>query len=159
VVETPVRPHLVKPIVRQLSISSLDNYFSVVGRFSGALTVFDDSIVVSFDSLIATRRLPEDQQRIRLDSIRVGVGVGDEKSWSPVDDSKALPIGRVLPKGGVIERKGVRFVLPHARNESDDAAWIVVTFHITVGIPGQSGFSREATTYAHSERGVLASDK
>lgn len=148
-----------KPIVRPISISSLDNYFSVVGRFSGELTVFDDSIAVMFDTLIATRRLPEDQQRIRLDSIRVGVGVGDDKSWSPVDNSKALRIGRILPKGEVMEWKNVRFALPHERSESDDTAWIVVTFHITVGRRGESGYSTGATTYAHSERGVLATDK
>lgn len=159
VVETPTRPHLAKPIVRSLSISSLDNYFSVVGTFSGELTVFDDSVVVSFDTLIATRRLPGDQRQIRLDSIRVGVGKGDDQGWSPVDDSKAVRIGRMLPKGGVIARKNVRFLLRHERNESDDTAWIVVTFHITVGKRGEVGYTPSATTYAHSERGVLASDK
>lgn len=157
--ETPVRPRLATPIVRPLSISSLDNYYSVVGRLSGALTVFDDSIVVKLDSLVATRRLPNDQQRIRLDSIRVGVGVGDDKTWSPVDDSKALPVGLILPKGDVIERQNVEFMLPHQRREADDKSWLVVTFHITVGDPGESGYSQSATTYAHSKPGVLAADK
>jgi hypothetical protein len=149
----PLRPHLAQPIVRSLAISSLDNYFSVVGEFAGTLTVFDDSIVVKLDSLVATRRLPDDNQVIRLDSIRVGVGVGDTNSWSPVDDSKGLRIGRMLPKGGIIKRRDVTFVMLHERSESDDAAWVVVTFHITVGSPGER---HGATTYAHSERGVFA---
>ena len=135
---TPAKPRLAAPIVRPLFISSLDNYFSVVGRFSGALTVFDDSIVVKFDSLIATRRLPNDQQQIRLDSIRVGIGVGSDTAWSPVDDSKALVIDRELPKGEVIERKDVRFVMQHERRPADDDSWIVVTFHITVNRDGDS---------------------
>lgn len=156
VVEVPTRPHLAKPIVRALSISSLDNYFSVVGRFGGKLTVYDDSIVVQFDTLIATRRLPEDTQTIRLDSIRVGVGVGDDKGWSPIDDSKALLIGRRLSRGGTIERHDVRFLMEHARGERDATSWIVVTFHITVGRPGEPGYLPAATTYAHSKRGVLA---
>jgi hypothetical protein len=157
VVEMPTRPRLAKPIVRPLSISSLDNYFSVVGRFTGQLTIHDDSIVVEFDTLIATRRLPEDTQTIRLDSIRVGVGYGDDdKGWSPLDDSKALRIGRRLARGGSIERHGVRFLLRHERSERDLNSWIVVTFHITVGRPGEPGYLRAATTYAHSKRGVLA---
>lgn len=159
VVATPTRPRLAAPIVRPLFISSLDNHFSVVGRFSGALTVFDDSIVVRFDSLIATRRLPDDPQRIRLDSIRVGVGMGSDTAWSPVDDSRALSIESDLAKGELIERKNVRFVVRHERREADDDAWLVVTFHITVDRDGDSDSPQPATTYAHSRRQVLASEK
>ena len=154
----PAKPRLAAPIVRPLFISSLDNYFSVVGRFSGALTVFDDSIVVKFDSLIATRRLPNDQQQIKLDSIRVGIGVGSDTVWSPLDDSKALLIDRELAKGEVIERKNERFLIRHERRPSDDDSWIVVTFHITVNRDGDS-VPTTATTYAHSTRGVLAAAK
>jgi hypothetical protein len=154
----PERPRLAKPIERALSISSLQNYFSVVGEFSGKLTVFDDSIVVQFDRLLATRLLPNDTQAIKLDSIRVGVGVGDREHWSPMDDSKALQIGRLLPKGGRITRRNVRFVMMHERRAEDDTAWIVVTFHITAGRPGEAHYSRQATTYAHSVKGVLAEE-
>jgi len=154
---TPTKPRLAAPIVRQLFISSLDNYFTVVGRFSGALTVFDDSIVVKFDSLIATRRLPNDQQQIKLDSIRVGIGVGSDTAWSPVDDSKALVIDRELAKGEVIERKNVRFVMQHERRAADDDSWIVVTFHITTASGTDAEKATSATTYAHSKRRVLAS--
>jgi hypothetical protein len=87
------------------------------------------------------------------------VGVGDEKTWSPVDYSKALTIGGNLPLGGVIKRRNVRFVLPHERTEADDKAWLVVTFHITVGKRGEPGYLPQATTYAHSKRGVLAADQ
>lgn len=156
VVEAPTRPHLANPIVRALSISSLDNYFSVVGRFTGHLTVYDDSIIVRFDTLVATRRLPQDTQTIRLDSIRVGVGVGDDKGWTPIDNSKALLIGRRLVRRGTIVRHDVRFLMEHERGERDANSWIVVTFHITVGRPGDPGYLRAATTYAHSKRGVLA---
>ena len=159
VVAPPAKPRLAAPIVRPLFISSLDNYFSVVGRFSGALTVFDDSIVVKFDSLIAKRRLPNDNQQIRLDSIRVGIGVGADTAWSPVDDSKALLIDRELPKGEVIERKDVRFVIRHERRPLDDDSWIVATFHITVNRDGDSAVPTTATTYAHTRRGVLAAAK
>jgi hypothetical protein len=156
VVELPTRPHLAAPIVRPLSISSLNNYFSVVGRFTGQLTIYDDSIVVRFDTLIATRRLPEDTQAVKVDSIRVGVGSGDDKGWSPLHDSPALRIGRRLARGGRIVRHAVRFVMQHERSERDTNAWIVVTFHITTGRPGEKNYSRAATTYAHSKRGVLA---
>jgi hypothetical protein len=159
VAATPTRPHLAAPIVRPLFISSLDNYFSVVGRFSGALTAFDDSIVVRFDSLIATRRLPNDPQRVRLDSIQVGVGMGADTAWSPVDDSKALSIESDLATGQVIERKNVLFVVPHERRAADDDAWLVVTFHLTVDRDGDSESPKPATTYAHSRRRVLASEK
>jgi hypothetical protein len=159
VVAAPTRPRLAAPIVRSLSISSLDNHFSVVGHFSGTLAVFDDSIVVRFDSLTATRRLPDDQRQIRLDSIRVGVGVGSDTEWSPVDDSKALLIDQDLPKGHVIERRNVRFVMNHERRELDNDSWIVVTFHITVGREGEPDYSTTATTYAHSRRRVLTSAK
>lgn len=158
-VEAPIRPRLAAPIVRQLSISSLDNNFSVVGRFSGNLTAFDDSIVVRFDTLIATRRLPDNQERIKLDSIRVGVGVGNDTTWSSTDNSKALRVDRTLASGGEITRRNVRFTLPHERKESDDSAWLVVTFHITVGKQGEPGYLPDATTYAHSKRGVLAAGK
>ena len=153
------KPRLPAPIVRPLFISSLDNYFSVVGRFSGALTVFDDSIVVKFDSLIATRRLPNDPQQIRLDSIRVGVGAGSDTVWSPIDDSMALPINLELAKGEVIERKNERFLIRHERRPKDDDSWIVVTFHLTVVRDGESAVPTPATTYAHSRRGVLAAEK
>jgi hypothetical protein len=158
VVMPPAKPRLAAPIVRPLFISSMDNHFSVVGRFSGALTVYDDSIVVRFDSLIATRRLPNDPQRIRLDSIRVGVGMGADTAWSPVDDSKALSIESELPKGEVIERKDVRFVIRHERREADDDSWVVVTFHITL-LEGDAEAPKPATTYAHSRRRVLATGK
>jgi hypothetical protein len=82
--------------------------------------------------------------------------VGSETSWSPTDESKALRIGRLLAKGGVIRRRGVRFVMKHERSDRDAESWIVVTFHITVGRPGEPGYTTQATTYAHSERGVLA---
>jgi hypothetical protein len=159
VVETPIRPRLAAPIVRRLSISSLDNNFSVVGKFSGRLTIFDDSIVVRFDTLMATRRLPDNQDHIKLDSIRVGVGVGDDTTWSPMDNSRALRVDRTLARGEVITRRNVRFTLPHERKESDDDAWLVVTFHITVGRPGEPGYLPDATTYAHAKRGVLAAGK
>lgn len=156
---TASKPRLAAPIVRPLLISSLDNYFSVVGRFSGALTVFDDSIVVHFDSLVATRRLRNDDQQVRLDSIRVGVGVGSTTVWSPVDDSNALPIDLDLARGEVIERKNARFVIRHERRMADDDSWIVVTFHITANRDGKSASPTTATTYAHSTRGVLAAAK
>ena len=143
------------PFIRPLEISSLNNYFSVVGEFRGKLIVFDDLIVVKFDKLLATRRLPDDNQRIRLDSIRVGIGMGEYTRWSPFDDSEALQIEEVLPKGGRIDRRDVRFAINHTRRDADADAWIVVTFHITVGRPGEANYSHEATTYAHSARGVL----
>lgn len=152
----PSRPRLAAPIVRPLDISSLGVIFTVVGNMHGKLTIFDDSVVVAFDSLVATRQLPNDRRRVRLDSIRVGVGVGDEKSWSPVDDSKALKIGRLLAPGGKIVRRNVKLVLPHPRREEDAESWIVVTFHLTVGRRGQADYQPNATTYAHSKRGVLA---
>ena len=147
-------PRTSGPFIRSLRISSLNNYFSVVGEFSGRMIVFDDLIVVKFDRLLATRLLPNDNQRIRLDSIRVGVGVGDTERWSPVDDSEALQVEEVLPKGGRIVRRDVRFDIHHARRDLDASSWIVVTFHITVGRPGETG-THEATTYAHSVKGVL----
>jgi hypothetical protein len=159
VAPAPSKPRLAAPIVRPLFISSLDNYFSVVGRFSGLLTVFDDSIVVKFDSLIATRRLPNDRQQIRLDSIRVGVGAGSDTAWSPIDDSMALPINLELAKGEVVERRNASFLIRHERRPADDDSWIVVTFHITVIRDGESSSPTPATTYAHSRRGVLALEK
>ena len=152
----PSRARLAAPIMRPLDISSLGVIFTVVGDMHGKLTVFDDSIVVVFDSLVARRQLPNDGRRVRLDSIRVGVGVGDDKSWSQVDDSKALKIGRVLPPGGKIVRRNVRFVLPHERRDEDSDSWMVVTFHITTGRRGHADYQPAATTYAHSKRGVLA---
>jgi hypothetical protein len=153
------RPHLARPIVRALEISSLGNYFSVVGRFRGTLTVFDDSIVVRFDTLLARRQFPADPQQIRLDSIRVGVGVGDERTWSPLDDSKGLRIARTLTGDTPLIRRNVRFVMRHERRESDADSWIVVTFHITVGRKGAPHYQPRATTYAHSRKGVLAEDR
>ena len=152
----PTRPRLAAPIVRPLDISSLGVQFTVVGEFKGKLTVFDDSIVVRFDRLTAARQLPNDTRTVKLDSIRVGVGVGDQESWSPVDDSKALRIRRVLPPGGKILRRNVRFVMRHERSEEDVNSWIVVTFHITVAHPGDPNYLPQATTYAHSVKGVLA---
>jgi hypothetical protein len=147
-----------KPIVvRPLLISSLGNYFSVVGRFTGNATVFRDSIVVEFDTLFVTRVHHGGPIRAtRLDSIRVGVGVGTSTSWSPVDNSNALQVERVMPVGARLNLPRSRFVLPHARAKTDDANWIVVTFHLTVGKPADPEYHPDATTYAHSVRGVLA---
>ena len=154
----PTRPHLAAPIVRDLEISSLGVQFIITGELKGRLTIYEDSIVVLFDRLLATRQLP-DVGLVTLDSVRVGVGIGDENSWSPTDDSKALRIGRRLPPLGRIVRRNVRFVLPHQRAEMDDTAWIVVTFHLTRGRRGEPGYVSAATTYAHSEREVLAEKK
>lgn len=145
------------PFIKPLVISSLDNYFTVVGTFHGKVIVFDDFISVKFDSLLATRLLPNNNQLVRLDSIRVGIGMGTSTSWSPIDNSEALQIEEVLPRGGRIVRRNVRFALNHDRRNDDASAWIVVTFHLTVGRPGEPGYSSEATTYAHSEKGVLIS--
>lgn len=143
------------PFIRPLVITSLDNYFTVVGTFHGKVTVFDDFVSVKFDSLRATRLLPNDTQFVRLDSIRAGIGMGTPTSWSPADDSEALQIETPLPKGKRIVRRSARFAIRHDRHANDADAWIVMTFHLTVGRPGEPGYSREATTYAHSSRGVL----
>ena len=146
-------PIFVKPLI----ISSLENYFSVVGKFAGKATVFRDSIIVDFDSLFATRVHHGGPIRVtRLDSIRVGVGVGTSTSWSPVDNSNALQVERVMPVGARLNLPRSRFVLPHARTNTDDAHWIVVTFHLTVGKPTDTDYHPDATTYAHSVRGILA---
>jgi hypothetical protein len=144
------------PFLRPLHISSLDNYFSVVGEFHGKLFVFDDLVVVKLDSLVATRVLPNDPQGVRLDSIRVGIGVGDNQRWSPMDDSKAIAIGRAMVRGDRIVHRNVRFALDHAWREGDADSWVVVTFHITTRRPGEKAFTQEAFTYAHSVKGVLA---
>jgi hypothetical protein len=145
-------------LVTNLIISSLENYFSVVGRFVGKATVFRDSIVVEFDTLFATRvHYGGPIRATRLDSIRVGVGVGSSTSWSPVDNSNALQVERVMPVGARINLPSSRFALPHARAENDDSNWIVVTFHLTVGRPSDGDYHPDATTYAHSAKGVLAS--
>ena len=147
-------PLFVKPLV----ISSLGNYFSVVGRFVGKATVFADSIAVEFDTVFVTRvHHGGPVQVTRVDSIRVGVGVATRTSWTPVDNSDALQVERVMPVGARINLPRSRFVLPHARNEKDDAHWIVVTFHLTVGKPGDKDYHPDATTYAHSTKGILAS--
>jgi hypothetical protein len=151
----PALPKLAAPIVRPLEISSLANYFSVVGEFHGKLTVYDDSIVVKFDSLMARRMNPNDPQRVRLDSIRVGVGMGDDKGWSPVDDSRALQVERVLVGSTTFVDHNVRFVIRHKRRDEDANSWIVVTFHLTTGQPGEPRYQPRATTYAHSVKGVL----
>lgn len=143
------------PFLRPLEISSLGNYFSVVGTFHGKIIVFDDFISVKFDSLLATRLLPNDNQFVRLDSIRAGIGMGTPTSWSPMDNSQALQVEEVLPKGARIVRRKIRFAISHDRRKEDANAWIVMTFHLTVGRPGETGYSREATTYAHSIKGVL----
>ncbi|HUQ98314.1 MAG TPA: hypothetical protein VM166_02605 [Gemmatimonadaceae bacterium] len=150
-----VRPRLTAPIVRPLEISSLANYFSVVGVFHGKLTVFDDSIVVNFDSLMARRMNPNDPQPVRVDSIRVAVGMGDDNRWSPVDNSKAVQVERVLVGPATLVEHNVRFVLRHERRDEDADSWIVVTFHLTVGRPGDARYQPHATTYAHSVKGVL----
>lgn len=146
-------PAFSKPVV----ISSLKNYFSVVGRFVGNVTVFEDSIVVQFDTLFATRmHYGGPIQPTRLDSIRVSVGRGTSTSWSPGDHSKALQVERVMAIGTRLNLPGNRFVLPHGRDEDDASAWLVVTFHLTVGKPGETDYHPDATTYAHSARGILA---
>jgi hypothetical protein len=140
-----------------LVMSSLGNQFSVVGRFVGSSTVFQDSIVVEFDTLFAARMHHGGPALVtRLDSIRVGVGVSTGESWNPVDNSEALQVEQVMPLGARIDLPRARFVLPHVRAESDSTAWIVVTFHLTVGKPGDNDYHPDATTYAHSGRGVLS---
>jgi hypothetical protein len=152
----PGRSILAAPIVRPIAISSLDNYFSVVGEFHGKLTVFNDSIVVVFDTLFVTRRLPDNGIAPRLDAIRVGVGVQTEQSWTTTDDSKPLEMNLIVPHGANILRRNARFVMKHERKYADERAWIVVTFELTVGNAGEGKRSHKAWTYAHSEKGVLA---
>jgi hypothetical protein len=81
--------------------------------------------------------------------------VGDEKTWSPLDDSKALRVKRVLSGSEKYVRHNVRFVIRHERRDQDADSWIVVTFHIRAGRPGEPHYSPRATTYAHSVKGVL----
>lgn len=151
----PGRSILAAPIVRPIAISSLDNYFSVVGEFHGKLTVFNDSIVVVFDTLFVTRRLPDNGAPPRLDAIRVGVGVQSGQSWTSIDDSKPLKIGLIVPRGASVLRHDVRFVMKHERKYADEGAWIVVTFALTVAHAGENKRSHKAWTYAHSEKGIL----
>ena len=151
----PIRSILAAPIVRPIAISSLDNHFSVVGEFRGKLTVFNDSIVVVFDTLLATSRLPNDGVSPRLDAIRVGIGVQSGKSWTSIDDSKPLKIDLVVSPGTRVLRRDVRFVMKHERKYDDEAAWIVVTFDLTVAHRGETSRSHKAWTYAHSDKGIL----
>jgi hypothetical protein len=104
---------------------------------------------------MARRRDPNDSEVVRLDSIQVGVGMGDETTWSPVDNSKALKVRRALSGSERFVRHNARFVMRHERREEDADAWIVVTFHITVGRRGHPNYLPRATTYAHSLKGVL----
>ena len=151
----PGRSILAAPIVRPIEISSLDNYFSVVGEFHGKLTVFNDSIVVVFDTLFVTRRLPDNGAPPRLDAIRVGVGVQSGESWTSIDESKPLKMNLIVPHGANVLRRNVRFVMKHERKYADEGAWIVVTFDLTVAHPGEKNRSQKAWTYAHSEKGIL----
>lgn len=69
-------------VVRPLVISSLGNYFSVVGRFVGKVAVFEDSIGVELDTLFATRVHHGGPVLVtRLDSIRVGTPVSHRMLW------------------------------------------------------------------------------
>lgn len=155
-------PPLYEPAPIADSLRNAIRLHQTGSRIARTVGIIFDSIAGPFDKAVdgvhgpAFLRLAITEM---LDSIRVGVGVGDEKTWSPVDDSEALRIGRTLPSGGVIERENARFVLPHGRRESDDKSWLVATFHITVGNPEEPGHSHDATTYAHSQPGVLAAEK
>jgi hypothetical protein len=151
----PGRSILATPIVRPIAISSLDNYFSVVGEFHGKLTVLNDSIVVVFDTLFVTSRLADSGTPPKLDAIRVGVGVKSGESWTSIDESKPLKIGLLVPRGANIIRRNARFVMKHEREYADEAAWIVVTFDLTVANRGVKNGSHRAWTYAHSEKGIL----
>jgi hypothetical protein len=151
----PGRTILAAPIVRTIAISSLDNYFSVVGEFHGKLTVFNDSIVVVFDTLYVTRRLADNGVAPRLDAIRVGVGVQSGQTWTSIDDSKPLKMNVIVPRGANVLRRNMRFVMKHERKYDDEAAWIVVTFDLTVAHAGEKNRSHKAWTYAHSEKGIL----
>jgi hypothetical protein len=146
--------------VKPLTISSLGDRFSVVGRFVGRATVYDDSIAVEFDTLSATRvHHGGPVQVTRLDSMRVAIGQSSERAWSPVDASQSLQVERVMTVGSRIELPPTRFVLPHRRNARDADAWLVVIFHLTVGTPGEKDFHPDATTYAHSAKGILSPPK
>ena len=142
--------------VKPLVITSLGYHFSVVGRFVGRITVLEDSIVAELDTLFATRvHHGGPVQVTRLDSIRIGVGKGTERSWSPTDNSPSLQVERVMTVGSSIQLPAARFVIPHRRNADDGNAWLVVTFHLTVGRLGEPDFHSDATTYAHSAKGIL----
>jgi len=142
--------------VKPLAISSLGDRFSVVGRFVGRATVFEDSIAVEFDSLFATRvHHGGPVQVTRLDSIRVAVGQSTARAWSPTDPSQSLQVERVMTVGSRLDLPATRFVLPHRRRQDDADAWLVVIFHLTVGTPGEKDFHPDATTYAHSGKGIL----
>lgn len=143
-------------VVEPLTISSLGDRFSVVGRFVGRATVFEDSIAVEFDSLFATRvHHGGPVQVTRLDSIRVAVGQSTERAWSPIDPSQSLQVERVMTVGSRVDLPATRFVLPHRRRQGDADAWLVVIFHLTVGTPGEKDFHPDATTYAHSIKGIF----
>ncbi|MGI8401828.1 MAG: hypothetical protein ACR2NS_09550, partial [Gemmatimonadaceae bacterium] len=120
-------------------------------------TVFNDSIVATFDALFITRRLPDDGAPPMLDAIRVGIGVTSGKSWASIDESKPLKIRLLVPRGTHVVRHNVRFVMKHERRDTDEAAWIVVTFDLTVAHPGEQKRSHKAWTYAHSAKGLLVS--
>ncbi len=142
--------------VKPLTISSLGDRFSVVGRFVGRVTAFEDSIAVEFDSLFATRvHHGGPVQVTRLDSIRVAVGRATQRSWNPTDPSQSLQVERVMAVDSRLELPATRFVLPHRRDERDADSWLVVIFHLTVGNPGEKDFHPDATTYAHSSKGIL----
>ena len=142
--------------VKPLTISSLGDRFSVVGRFVGRATVLDDSIVVEFDTLVARRAHHGGPVQVtRLDSIRVAVGQRAERSWNPTDASQSLQVERVMAIGSRIELPAARFVLPHRCDQRDADSWLVVIFHLTVGTPGDTDFHPDATTYAHSAKGIL----
>jgi hypothetical protein len=146
--------------VKPLTISSLGDRFSVVGRFVGRATVYEDSIAVEFDSLVATRVHHGGPIQItRLDSIRVAIGQSSERAWNPVDASQSLQVERAMAVGSRIELPATRFVLPHRRDARDADAWLVVIFHLTVGTPGETDFHPDATTYAHSGKGILIPPK
>ncbi|HUP88753.1 MAG TPA: hypothetical protein VM100_05370 [Longimicrobiales bacterium] len=147
------------PIRRRLVISSEESGFHTVGRFSGRVTILDDSVIVRLDSLLIWRRATQNQVPIQLDSISLAVGVSSGDSWSDMHASKALRIGRLWKVGDRFARTNLRFALPHSRGDQDKNNWLVVVVHGTAQTPGRpNNYTGPVWVYAHSKRGILRSN-
>jgi hypothetical protein len=135
-----------------LSAGQLTDSWSVAPATMAFVDVYMDSVVVLTTKLQlqANRRADDTTTAVRVDSISVGLALG-QGAWSIVRKGSPIVVDTTLRRGEMWERKHARFMIPIDSTFALTRSWPVVEVSLSVPITESNPYGF-AWTYAHGPR-------